>query len=184
LRYFLQSCRKYADHVSNNGADGDFSFSGLGVTQFQIRVGGGNGSNFGIEVLGFGHEDTDGDGIANNFDLDSDGDGCPDALEGDGTFLTNLVFSDLPGGNTGAGYTGISTDPIHHNFGNDVHTSGPNIGLPIATGSQGFGNSQDGTLQDAECATYASFIAKRYMRHGKYFINGVLQPMEFGRRNN
>ena len=171
--------RIHAAHNGNNGADGDFSFSGLGLTQFQIRVGGGSSSNFGIEVLGFG-QDTDGDGIADNFDLDSDGDGCPDALEGDGTFSgTNLVISDLPGGNTGAGYTGTSTDPIHHNFGNNVHPSGPDIGLPIATGSQGPGNSQDGTLQDAECATYAPFITKRYMRHGKYFQGGEEKPFRF-----
>ncbi len=130
--------------------------------------------------------DIDGDGIANHFDLDSDGDGCPDALEGDGAFTpSDLIYTDLPGGNTGTGYTGTSTDAIHHNFGNNVHTSGPNIGLPIAVGTQGLGNSQDGALQDAECATYSPnpFVAKQYMRHGKYFINGVRQSMEFGRGN-
>ena len=60
--------------------------------------------------------DTDGDGIPNRLDLDSDGDGCSDAIEGDAAFTTtDLVASSMPGGNTGALYTGEYNSPLVDN---------------------------------------------------------------------
>jgi hypothetical protein len=162
--------RIHADHVGNNGADGDFSFFGLGSTQFQIRVGGGEGSNFGIEVLSFGR-DTDGDGIANNFDLDSDGDGCPDALEGSGSVVSdNLVWDEnLDGG----------TNNIRVNLGKTVDAQG----IPNTSGEQLKGDSQDAATQSSSCSNFNinSFLRPihAFMRHGKFFRNGREQKMEF-----
>jgi hypothetical protein len=84
--------------------------------------------------------DGDGDGIVNHHDLDSDGDGCPDATEGGGGFTTgDLHESDLPGGNTGANYTGQVTFGVDDNLGNNVDASG----VPaIANGGQVLGQSQ------------------------------------------
>lgn len=84
--------------------------------------------------------DTDGDGIPNSLDLDSDGDGCPDAVEGTGGFIpANLVTSSMPGGNSGAGYTGTA-GPVAQNLGNTVNTNG----IPtIAGAGQGVGSSQN-----------------------------------------
>ncbi len=54
--------------------------------------------------------DPDRDGIINSLDLDSDGDGCADAIEGgDGFVATNLVASNVPGGNTGMDYIGTGS---------------------------------------------------------------------------
>jgi len=84
--------------------------------------------------------DLDGDRIPDYLDLDSDGDGCPDAREGTGRFTAaNLVNSSMPGGNTGATYTGTSASPVSQNLGNTVDANG----IPtIANGGQGIGYSQ------------------------------------------
>ena len=82
-------------------------------------------------------EDIDGDGIPNRLDLDSDGDGCPDALEG-AADITVLVDSSMPGGNSGAFYTGESSSSEMRNLGNTVDSNGvPNI----VSGGQAIGTA-------------------------------------------
>lgn len=84
--------------------------------------------------------DTDGDGIPNHRDLDSDGDGCPDATEGGGGFTaSNLQESNLPGGNSGAGYNGQVTFGVDDNLGTNVDANGVPV---IANGGQSVGQSQ------------------------------------------
>lgn len=87
--------------------------------------------------------DTDGDRIPDYLDLDSDGDGCPDAREGTGGFTSaNLTNSSMPGGNTGAGYTGTA-GPVIQNLGNTVNANG----IPtIAGAGQGIGSSQNAAV--------------------------------------
>ena len=57
--------------------------------------------------------DTDGDGFTNQFDLDSDADGCPDAIEGDGTFTSGQLNpnTSLSGGVNAVGIPIISGSP-------------------------------------------------------------------------
>ncbi|WP_312345471.1 beta strand repeat-containing protein [Chryseobacterium binzhouense] len=95
--------------------------------------------------------DTDKDGIPNRLDLDSDGDGCPDAVEGSGTFTnSDLVTSTtLAGGNSGTGYTGTSTSPVVRNLPTpvDLVTTSATYGVPIAAGTgQAIGDSQNGAV--------------------------------------
>ncbi len=67
--------------------------------------------------------DTDGDGIINSLDLDSDNDGCPDAIEGGGSFTYADIQNDTLTG-------GVSTD-----------------GIPLVAGvGQAIGSSQDSTV--------------------------------------
>ena len=83
--------------------------------------------------------DTDGDGIPNRLDLDSDGDGCSDAIEGDAAFTnSDLVNSLMPGGNTGAFYTGQYNSPVVGNLGTTVDSNG----VPtLASGGQAIGTA-------------------------------------------
>ncbi len=98
--------------------------------------------------------DTDGDGISNQLDLDSDGDGCPDAIEGGGSFGSgDLVDSAMPGGNTGASYTGTSASPVITNLGTTVGDTPTTLGVPTVAGAgQGVGTSQitGATIQISE----------------------------------
>ena len=74
--------------------------------------------------------DHDGDGIANNCDLDSDDDGCPDALDGGGSFTSSDIDA------------------------NDMLTGGVDAnGIPTSATSSGqtLGDSQDDTV-DTGCA--------------------------------
>jgi hypothetical protein len=95
-----------------------------------------------------GDQDTDGDGIPDRLDLDSDGDGCADAIEGGASFTTaNLVTSTIAGGNSGAGYTGTSTNSVTQNLGNTVGSTATTLGVPTVAGTgQSFGFSQTGAL--------------------------------------
>ncbi|HCM33879.1 thrombospondin type 3 repeat-containing protein, partial [Chryseobacterium sp.] len=95
------------------------------------------------------NKDTDGDGIPDYHDLDSDGDGCPDAIEGAGGFTTtNLVNSSMPGGNTGAGYTGTA-GPVIQNLGNTVGNTSTTMGVPTIAGTgQAIGSSQNASVSN------------------------------------
>ncbi|PHN02337.1 galactose-binding domain-containing protein [Flavilitoribacter nigricans] len=77
--------------------------------------------------------DSDGDGVADHLDVDSDNDGCPDAIEGDGSF-TN---ADLTNGQSLCDHSGCID-------GNGV----PNI---VGTSGQGVGTSLDPNVQSPEC---------------------------------
>ena len=99
-----------------------FSVTGIGVEGVGLD---------GIEFIfeGCAAIDTDNDGIADYFDTDSDGDGCPDAIEGGGSF----TIADIQ---------------------NDTLTGGVDAnGIPIVATSSGqtVGDSQDASTQGADC---------------------------------
>src|SRR5690554_2453853 len=79
--------------------------------------------------------DTDGDGISDYLDLDSDNDGCPDAIEGDGTFTE----ADL----TTASGT-IAPQTPNENFGTAVDAN--EVPTVVGAGGQDIGTSQDATI--------------------------------------
>lgn len=81
--------------------------------------------------------DTDNDGIPNYLDLDSDGDGCPDAIEGAGSFTDSQL--------TTASGT-IATQSINQNFGVAVDANG--IPTEVGASGQGVGNSQNNLVND------------------------------------
>lgn len=70
-------------------------------------------------------KDTDGDGIPNYLDLDSDADGCPDAIEGGGTFVSSDLVTDvnIDGGSTN----------VQENLGNTIDANG----VPVVAGPDG-----------------------------------------------
>ncbi len=90
--------------------------------------------------------DTDGDGIADCLDIDSDNDGCPDALEGDGSYTYSDIDSEsrlvatvdavgVPGGTSqGAGSStddavqAVACDPCDSSHPSYVDSDGDNIG--------------------------------------------------------
>ena len=86
--------------------------------------------------------DTDLDGIKDHLDLDSDADGCPDAIEGDGTFvITDLVTSaTIDGGSSNVVYFLGDGTTTHLDADSDglVDNVGPN--------GQGIGSSIDDTV--------------------------------------
>ena len=87
----------------------------------------------------FCSSDPDNDNVPSHLDLDSDGDGCPDAIEGDGSYINaDLVTSSIDGGNTGGGYTGTAGS-VQDNLG----TSSNADGTPTAGSTQGIGSSQN-----------------------------------------
>ncbi len=77
--------------------------------------------------------DTDGDGLADYMDTDSDGDGCPDALEGTGSFS----------------YTDIESDTLT----GGVDENG--IPLVATTDGQGLGTARDSSQLGLGCITLA-----------------------------
>ncbi|SOE20527.1 hypothetical protein SAMN06298216_1016 [Spirosomataceae bacterium TFI 002] len=102
------------------------------VSSFTFSVINPDGNPDGIKLLfeGCGELDYDLDGIANQFDLDSDGDGCPDALEGAGTFIpSDLQISTMNGGNTGGIFTGTGS-PVYVNLTGDLSL----VPDPVASG--------------------------------------------------
>jgi len=71
--------------------------------------------------------DTDGDNIADYLDLDSDNDGCPDYVEGGGTF-TEVDNGEAAGGTLSDG----NGDMVTTNLGNTVEDTDPALlGVPI-----------------------------------------------------
>ena len=93
--------------------------------------------NISIIVSGCNYRDTDVDGIPDYLDLDSDGDGCPDAIEGAGSFTASQLTT--ASGN-------ISTQSPNQNFGTIVDANG----VPTIVGAtgQGIGNSQNEMVND------------------------------------
>ena len=109
----------------------------------------GLGNDFAIDDIKISHSnpvcDSDGDGILNHLDLDSDGDGCPDAIEGGGSFTSaDLVTSTIDGGNTDNNglYNGTVTYSVQGNLG----TSSNSDGTPTAGPIQGIGSSQNASV--------------------------------------
>lgn len=104
--------------------------------QIQNGTVGATGNDAGLDDL-FLQEicDTDGDGIPNHLDLDSDNDNCPDAIEGAGTFTKTLFTAQ-------GGLTGGTGSTVTENLGNDVATSGSNIGIPAGAGQSKGGSQQ------------------------------------------
>lgn len=97
--------------------------------------------------------DIDGDGILDYLDLDADGDGCPDAIEsGAGFTFSDMVFSRLPGGNSGSTYNGTSINSVTQNLGITVGNTLQTKGIPLNAGvGQTIGNSKDKTIKNARC---------------------------------
>ncbi len=125
------------------------------ITELKIKaVGLRPGDTIIYSLLGKSQCDSDNDGIPNQLDLDSDGDGCPDAIEGGGSFGSgDLVDSAMPGGNTGASYTGTSASPVITNLGTTVGDTPTTLGVPTVAGAgQGVGTSQitGATIQISE----------------------------------
>jgi len=118
-------------------------------TKYRIQgIGGSMQGNWASEVYFSGpctvaQNDLDGDGIVNSLDLDADGDGCPDAIEGGGTFTTaNLVSSTMAGGSTN----------VTKNLGTNVSSATATYGVPVTAGvGQTVGTSQSASVQDAAC---------------------------------
>ncbi len=91
--------------VSDGGEDQRILIRGVGnslITEFKVTSVNLTTSEYmAYSLLGKSYCDSDGDGIKNTLDLDSDADGCPDAVEGAGSFdAENLVTSTLAGGST------------------------------------------------------------------------------------
>lgn len=87
---------------------------------------------FGYSVRDFC--DSDGDGVANIVDLDSDNDGCPDYIEGSGSYTTSN------GVTAGGTLTDGNGNAITQNLGNTVNAQG----MPTVAGSgQTAGTSQN-----------------------------------------
>ncbi|MGB0861924.1 MAG: CshA/CshB family fibrillar adhesin-related protein [Saprospiraceae bacterium] len=88
---------------------GNTIFYSQNATQFDIDInaGGREGVAFGIWL----RCDTDNDGIINQLDPDSDGDGCPDAIEGGGSFVTTDIDNNdrLTGGVDANGVPTVAT---------------------------------------------------------------------------
>lgn len=93
-------------------------------------------------------DDYDNDGIPNHLDLDSDNDGCPDFIEGGGSFTftdQQIALGILSDGNGGE---------VNTNLGNNVNTnpSSNRYGLPIIAGTgQSLGTSQSENDQSDAC---------------------------------
>ncbi|MDB9743907.1 hypothetical protein OAA91_00100, partial [Fibrobacterales bacterium] len=100
------------------------------VIMSQEVYGGTRISGTGSGIQQAGDRDTDADGILDLYDLDSDGDGCPDALEGVGTFNWDSLLT------------------------NNAFSGGVNAkGVPIKTGAGGQlgGSSYDAKVKDVDC---------------------------------
>jgi len=96
--------------------------------------------------------DTDGDGIIDMHDLDSDGDGCPDALDGGGSFTS----------------ANIENDTLTGGFGTD--------GIPLVATSSGqaVGTSQDSIQLSDECSTCGSATITYAMSDGTQNTTGYI----------
>ncbi|RXG27081.1 Ig-like domain-containing protein, partial [Leeuwenhoekiella marinoflava] len=80
-----------------------FFYVSRDAESFEIEFKGRDPHGFIFGVLTETYRDTDGDGIVDSKDKDSDDDGCPDAIEGAGTFKKNDLTADLNLANTPSG---------------------------------------------------------------------------------
>jgi hypothetical protein len=83
-------------------------------------------------------EDSDNDGIINSLDLDSDNDGCPDAIEGSGSY----TISDLTANAT---FDGGSTD-VTYNLGLGLDSNLDGLLDAVGPSGQGRGGSADASI--------------------------------------
>ncbi|WP_211324172.1 DUF7507 domain-containing protein [Echinicola strongylocentroti] len=116
----------------------DFKIITSGTIVYLVADVGNPAQTINLQVGQCGFRDTDGDGILDHMDLDSDGDGCPDALEGDGSFtFADFTASSMDGGNTGDTFNGYAA-PVQDNLGIAVDADG----IPVAAASgQGLGTA-------------------------------------------
>ncbi len=91
--------------------------------------------------------DHDMDGVPNRLDLDSDNDGCPDAIEGGGTF----GYNDLEN-SEGTVWVGTGSSAGNQNLCAHVSCVDAN-GIPLVAGpaGQGVGTSQNAAVLDPAC---------------------------------
>ena len=166
----------YNGHMTTSNSQWSITSDGF-VTSLTIRY---NASSYNFSFVGSAQrgpiglyisciaQDTDGDGIPNHEDLDSDNDGCPDALEGGGSFtytnidnttaLTGSVGSNGIPTQAGAGQTiGTSQDEnVQNPICSSCHASNPAF---IDNDNDGIGDDcdddddNDGILDVVECPT-------------------------------
>ncbi|MFK7923016.1 MAG: T9SS type A sorting domain-containing protein, partial [Bacteroidia bacterium] len=101
-----------------------------------------SGAAFNFDITFNCNLDTDGDGIVDRLDLDSDNDGCPDFVEGGGTFIpaNGTTASGTVSGGTGS--------TVNTNLGTDVGTNG--VPTDAGTGQAVGSSNLSGTLS-ASC---------------------------------
>lgn len=145
-----------------------------GATEFTITASSGAAAEgFRFSVVETSCIDTDGDGIINSLDLDSDGDGCPDAIEGDLSFVQadlteatgtglNLPNNNNNDGSIASGYLGSTTNSVISNLGlvSDTDPTSLTFGVPLSPPSstpntQGVGGSQNVSDTNSCCTVEA-----------------------------
>ncbi|MDX6745707.1 hypothetical protein SHK09_02785 [Polaribacter sp. PL03] len=145
--------------ANGNQASGTISFPSLigkNVTSLTFdSIGDGVGPVLWLGIKASKCPDTDADGIPNKLDTDSDNDGCPDAIEGAGTFTPAQVTSSLTGGSAGGSLL---------NFGTIVNTKGvpTTVTGGAVTGTETTGQATTAAVLDANdktaCAADLSII--------------------------
>ena len=145
--------------ANGNQASGTISFPSLigkNVTSLTFdSIGDGVGPVLWLGIKASKCPDTDADGIPNKLDTDSDNDGCPDAIEGAGTFTPAQVTSSLTGGSAGGSLL---------NFGTTVNTKGipTTVTGGAVTGTETTGQATTAAVLDANdktaCAADLSII--------------------------
>ncbi|MCD1117786.1 DUF6923 family protein [Chryseobacterium turcicum] len=118
-------------------------------------------------------KDTDADGIPDYLDLDSDGDGCPDAIEGGGGF-TNANLQTATGN--------LASQIPNKNLGNTVGNTATTMGVPTIAGTgQSIGNSNNSSIQNAQCANAFGCTPTMYLSQSNtlYTVNNSTNPFTY-----